>query len=73
MLNNKGEISGYVLAWKHFIYGKKPNFLTHIIRDYEEKENYEGCLGIYKAIDEYKGYVDTIKKLIKRAGVKNNN
>ena len=66
MLNNKEVVYGYALAWRHFIGGKKINTLRPIVKSLEEKENYEGCIGVYKAIDEYKVYVDMMKKLKKR-------
>ncbi len=67
MLNNKSVDYGYALAWGHFIDGKKIKFLKHIIQEFEEREEYEVCVGIYKSVNDYKKYIDTMKKLMKRS------
>lgn len=63
---NIDTLYAYILAWRHLIEGKKINFLRNAIKNFEKNEEYESCIGVTKAIDEYKYYIDIMKKLRKR-------
>ena len=63
---NINTLYAYIFAWRHLIEGKKINFLRNAIKNFELDEDYESCIGVQKAIKEYKYYIDIMKKLKKR-------
>ena len=59
------EFHFYSLAWSDLIKGAKIKHLRSAIKMYISMEDYEACIGIQIAINEYIYYIDIKKKLLK--------
>lgn len=59
------ELHCYTLAWLEIIEGGKISDLNAAIRMYLSIEDYEACVGIQVAINEYIYYLNMKKKLLK--------
>jgi len=61
----ENEFHYYSLAWIDLIEGAKIPDLNNAIRMYLSVEDYEACVGIQMAINEYIYYLNMKKKLLK--------
>jgi len=61
----ENEFHYYTLAWLYLIEGAKIPDLNSAIKMYLSIEDYEACLGIQRAVNEYIYYLNIKNKLLK--------